>query len=80
MAAGALARSNATLAVAVTGIAGPGGGTAAKPVGLVHHACSAPGGAVTHRRVVYEGDRGAVRLATVVTALDMLIEGAGRRS
>ena len=79
MAEGALARSNATLAVAVTGIAGPGGGTATKPVGLVHHACSAPGGAVTHRRVVYEGDRGAVRLATVVTALDMLIEGAGQR-
>ena len=79
MAAGALARSNATLAVAVTGIAGPGGGTATKPVGLVHHACATPGGAVLHRRVVYEGDRGAVRLATVATALDMMIEGAGRK-
>ncbi len=79
MAEGALARSNATLAVAVTGIAGPGGGTATKPVGLVHHACAGPGGAVLHRRVVYEGDRGAVRLATVATALDMMIEGAGRK-
>ena len=79
MAAGALARSDADLAVAVTGIAGPGGGTAAKPVGLVHHACATPDGAVTHRRVVYEGDRGAVRLATVVTALDMMIEGVGKR-
>ena len=79
MAAGALARSDADLAVAVTGIAGPGGGTAAKPVGLVHHACAGPSGAVLHRRVVYPGDRGAVRLATVVTALDMMIEGVGKR-
>ena len=76
MAAGALARSDADLAVAVTGIAGPGGGTAAKPVGLVHHACAGPSGDVLHRRVVYPGDRGAVRLATVATALDMLIDGA----
>ena len=79
MATGALARSDADLAVAVTGIAGPGGGTAAKPVGLVHHACAGPSGAVLHRRVVYPGDRGAVRLATVVTALDMMIEGVGKR-
>ena len=80
MAEGALARSDATLAVAVTGIAGPSGGTAAKPVGLVHHACAAPDGAVLHRRVVYPGDRGAVRLATVATALDMLIDGAEGRT
>ena len=80
MAQGALARSDAQLAVAVTGIAGPGGGTPAKPVGLVHHACAGPGGAVLHRRVVYEGGRGAVRLATVETALDMLIDGAERRT
>ena len=80
MVAGALERSDADLAVAVTGIAGPGGGTEAKPVGLVHHACAGPGDAVTHRRVVYPGDRGAVRLATVETALDMLIDGAGRRT
>ena len=80
MVRGALARSDATLAVAVTGIAGPGGGTAAKPVGLVHHACAGPGDAISHRRIVYPGDRGAVRLATVATALDMLIDGAERRS
>ena len=78
MAEGALTRSDAQLAVAVTGIAGPGGGTAAKPVGLVHHACAGPGGAISHRRAVYEGGRGAVRLATVETALDMLIDGAER--
>ena len=80
MAAGALARSDADLTVAVTGIAGPGGGTAAKPVGLVHHACAGPGDAISHRRVVYPGGRGAVRLATVVTALDMLLDGAERRT
>ena len=80
MAVGALARSDAHLAVAVTGIAGPGGGTDAKPVGLVHHACAGPGGAVVHRRVVYPGDRGAVRRATVETALDMLIAGAEQRT
>ena len=80
MAEGALDRSDADLAVAVTGIAGPGGGTATKPVGLVHHACAGPGNAVSHRRVVYEGDRGEVRLATVETALAMLIDGAERRT
>ena len=80
MAEGALARSDATLAVAVTGIAGPDGGTSAKPVGLVHHACAGPGKAISHRRTVYPGNRGAVRLATVATALDMLIDGAERRS
>ena len=80
MAEGALARSDATLAVAVTGIAGPGGGSDTKPVGLVHHACAGPGEAISHRRIVYPGGRGAVRLATVATALDMLIDGAERRT
>ncbi len=79
MAAGALARSDADLAVAVTGIAGPGGGTPAKPVGLVHIACASRSGAHAHRRLVYPGGRGAVRLASVETALDMLIDGAGQR-
>lgn len=78
MAEGALARSAADLAVAVTGIAGPGGATETKPVGLVHHACAGPGDAIHHRRVTYPGGRGAVRLATVETALDMLIAGAER--
>ena len=80
MAEGALERSDADLAVAVTGIAGPGGATETKPVGLVHHACAGSGGAVLHRRVVYLGDRSGVRLATVETALDMLIDGAERRN
>ena len=76
MAVGALSRSRAGLAVAVTGIAGPGGGTPAKPVGLVYHACAGRDGALLRRRAVYEGDRAEIRLATVDAALDMLREAA----
>ncbi|KQR67944.1 damage-inducible protein CinA [Rhizobium sp. Leaf384] len=73
MVRGALARSDADIAVAVTGIAGPGGGSEEKPVGLVHIAAAWRGGAVLHRAMRY-GDigRDQVRLATVRTALDML--------
>lgn len=72
MAEGALARSNADIAVAVTGIAGPGGATAEKPVGLVHLACARRGRVVMHERHVFLGDRAAVRLATVEAALDIV--------
>ena len=77
MARGALARSKAQIAVAVTGIAGPGGGSVEKPVGLVHLATARHAGDVFHREMRY-GDigRDAVRLATVRTALDMLMEAA----
>jgi nicotinamide-nucleotide amidase len=71
MAEGALARSNADVAIAVTGIAGPGGATPSKPVGLVHLACARRGGARQHARHVFPGDRAAVRLATVERALDL---------
>jgi nicotinamide-nucleotide amidase len=72
MAQGALARSGCGLAIAVTGIAGPGGGTAGKPVGLVHVAVARRGASdLLHRRVVFDGDRGAVRLATVMAALQL---------
>ncbi len=73
MAEGALDRSNANLTVAVTGVAGPGGGTAEKPVGLVHIATAKTGAATEHRRMAY-GDvgRDRVREETVVTALEML--------
>jgi nicotinamide-nucleotide amidase len=73
MAQGALAHSHADLAVAVTGIAGPGGGSAEKPVGLVHIAAARKDGKTFHRECRF-GDigRGAIRIATVDTALEML--------
>ena len=73
MAEGALAHSRAKLSVAVTGVAGPGGGTAEKPVGLVHLSCARHGGVTQHERHLYQGDRDAVRWATVETALDMAL-------
>jgi len=71
MAEGAQRQSQATLSVAVTGVAGPGGGSAEKPVGLVHLAC-ARGDQVAHQQMNYDGDRSAVRLATVETAISMM--------
>ncbi|WP_407928121.1 CinA family protein [Arenibaculum pallidiluteum] len=72
MVEGALGRSRADAAVAVTGIAGPGGGSAAKPVGLVHFAAARRGRDPVLERHVFQGDRGEVRLATVARALAML--------
>ena len=73
MAAGALAHSTADLAVAVTGIAGPGGGTAAKPVGLVHLAVCRRGRDTLHLERRYgELGRREVRFATVADALDLM--------
>ncbi|MBZ9937864.1 CinA family protein [Mesorhizobium sp. BR1-1-16] len=75
MVVGALAKSDADLAVAVTGIAGPGGGSAEKPVGLVHFAAMRRGGQAVHEAHVFEGrDRSGVRLDTVAKALTMLRE------
>lgn len=73
MAKGALAMSGADLAVAVTGIAGPGGGSAQKPVGLVHFAAAARDGKRVHREKRY-GDigRSAVRKEAVAEALAIL--------
>ncbi|ACP25074.1 competence/damage-inducible protein CinA [Sinorhizobium fredii NGR234] len=75
MVRGAIAHSAADLAVAVTGIAGPSGGSVEKPVGLVHLAAAGRSGNLLHREMRY-GDigRDAVRLATVRTALDLLKE------
>jgi nicotinamide-nucleotide amidase len=72
MSEGALAHSLATVSVAVTGIAGPGGATPTKPVGLVHFAAARRGGTVIHERHVLPGDRTQVRLASVRIALNML--------
>ena len=73
MAEGALRNSPAQLAVAVTGIAGPGGGTADKPVGLVHVAAAREGRPVLHEEHRF-GDIGrtAIRLKTVAAALTLL--------
>lgn len=76
MSEGALARSLADIAVAVTGIAGPGGATPTKPVGLVHFAVARRGGTVLHESHVLPGDRTQVRLASVRIALDMLAKAA----
>ncbi len=73
MAEGALEASRADIAVSVTGIAGPDGGSAEKPVGLVWFGCARRGGATVAREERF-GDigRGAVRLASVRVALDLL--------
>lgn len=72
MADGAVARSRADLAISVTGVAGPGGGSADKPVGLVWFGCARRGEATTSTSRVFPGDRMAVRRATVALALDLL--------
>lgn len=74
MARGALAASSAAVAIAVTGVAGPGGGSADKPVGLVHLALADETGAV--HRVMRFGNPGrhAIRLQTVGIALQMLLD------
>lgn len=77
MAEGALVRAGVGLTVAVTGIAGPGGGTPTKPVGLVFLATARRGGETRHEKHVFPGDRAAVRLATVARALELLAARAG---
>jgi nicotinamide-nucleotide amidase len=78
MAEGALARAPVGLAVAVTGIAGPGGATPGKPVGLVWFALARRGAHVATEQHVFPGDRSAVRRATVLRALALLLEGADK--
>ena len=73
MAAGQSRVSGADAAVAVTGIAGPGGGTAAKPVGLVYIGL-AVGGEIDVKKNLFSGDRGEIRRQTVETALALIAE------
>ena len=73
MAEGALGHSHADAAVAVTGIAGPGGGGADKPVGLVHFAVARRGEASRHAEHRFDGDRDAVRRQAVLTALGLFL-------
>lgn len=73
MAEGALAHSHAQVAVAVTGVAGPGGGSPAKPVGTVWFGFALPGQTISEK-CQFAGDRAAVRQATVRHALKRLVE------
>ena len=78
MAAGLLDRTAAGLVVAVTGIAGPGGGTKDKPVGLVHLAAGRRDGTILHQRQLFDDHgRHHIRLATVDTAFSLLRQLAG---
>lgn len=74
MARGAVAHRRAKVSVAITGIAGPGGGTADKPVGTVWLAWYRTGGRMATFEGRFDGDRDAVRRAAVMTALDGLKE------
>jgi nicotinamide-nucleotide amidase len=78
MARGALSRSNAQIAVSVTGVAGPGGGSAEKPVGLVHFGAVRAGHEPISERHVFPGDRDNIRRLTVLTALAMVSSLAER--
>lgn len=73
MAEGALAQSRATMSVAVTGIAGPGGGSRTRPVGLVHMAAARQGAETIAEVHQFPGDREAVRLATMRAACHLLL-------
>jgi len=81
MAEGALAASRADLAVSITGVAGPGGGSAEKPVGLVHFGCARRGGATVHRECRFRDiGRRQVRLESVAVAFELLGAAIGNRA
>ena len=73
MAIGALNRSHAQISVAITGIAGPDGGTATKPVGMVRFAWAAQDGLVQQETHYFSGDREAIRRQAVATALQGIL-------
>ncbi|HTT81269.1 MAG TPA: nicotinamide-nucleotide amidohydrolase family protein [Stellaceae bacterium] len=72
MATGAVARAGVDLAVAVAGVAGPGGGTPQKPVGLVYLGIATKDGAAPVERRLFPGDRGQIREAALILALELL--------
>lgn len=72
MATGAVARAGVDLAVSITGLAGPAGGTAQKPVGLVYLGVATRDGSARVERRIFPGDRTAIRRAAVVEALELL--------
>ncbi len=74
MVQGALARAPVDVAVSITGIAGPGGATKGKPVGLVYFGIARKGSAARVERHTFQGDRAAVRAASTQRALELLLE------
>ncbi len=74
MAAGALAHSHAQLALSITGVAGPGGGSAEKPVGMVCFGWAGEGGAPLVITRNFSGDRESVRRQSVICALQGVVE------
>jgi len=74
MAEGGRERLDATFAVSITGVAGPGGGSVEKPVGLVHFACVGPPGTQHRERRFGELSRDEIRRLSVLEALDLLRE------
>jgi nicotinamide-nucleotide amidase len=77
MAAGAVSRSSARVSVSVTGVAGPGGGSPDKPVGLVHFAAAGPDGMVHVEHRFGDIGREAIRLASVRVGLGLLLDRIG---
>lgn len=73
MAAGALTHSDAQVALSVSGIAGPGGATADKPVGTICLAWAFPGGRIESQTMYFDGDRESIRRQSVIHALAMAI-------
>jgi nicotinamide-nucleotide amidase len=78
MARGALTHSMADISVSVTGVAGPGGGSVEKPVGLVHFSAARSGFDLIAERHVFPGDRDGIRRLATITALNLLAALAER--
>ncbi|OVZ92677.1 nicotinamide-nucleotide amidase [Yersinia alsatica] len=74
MARGALRKANADFAISISGIAGPDGGSAEKPVGTVWFAFATGEGQIVARKQLFHGDRDAVRLQATVFALQTLLD------
>lgn len=74
MASGAQALLGSDVAVSITGIAGPGGGTAEKPVGLTYIGLAGPDGLLTVNRHIWDGDRLAVKTASASAALQLVLD------